>query len=233
MATSPMRKGRDPGAAHLTSATRASIRPPPTDDSADRQVSAARALALSRRGPWPPGGDLQPYRPQSRRLRQCSSMVSAPNVQSASAPPTAHRQTSSPWGAPSPASEAHRRLCQAAGPGSIRLGLAEPCAGLPAVEALTETEPVPRDAFGRAIPGTAGWSASQLLTAGRTRHSERGRARPSLCKVDDHPDVKVPLSMPAHALTQAVFRLIAAVLSAIRLQPSPTLADGSTPKEGS
>jgi hypothetical protein len=45
--------------------------------------------------------------------------------------------------------------------------------------------------------------------------------------------VKVPLSMPAHALTHAVFRLIPAILSAIRLRPSSTFADASTPKEGS
>jgi hypothetical protein len=206
-----MRKGRHPGAAHPTSPTRASVRPAPADGSARRQVSAARVDALGRRGRWAPGGDLLPYRPQSRTLQ--------PPVQLDGRHPRDDRASPPPRVAPTPRSAAQQRPSQAPGPGSMRAGLGDSYAGPPAVEGLTETEPrVARDAFGRAVsPRRAG---------------ALGSSRPRLCKVADHPDVKAALSMSAHAPTHDEVRLIAAVPGATRPRPSSAIADALMPKEG-
>jgi hypothetical protein len=180
-----MRKGRHPRAAHPTSATRASVRPAPADESARRQVSAARADSLSRRGRWAPSGDLPPYRPQSGTLRPPAKLDGRlPKDHWASPRPTVSRETrtpaaSPPTVAPTPGSEAQQRPSQAPGPGSMRAGPGNSYAGLPAVEALTETEPTGGSrCFRTRRAATAGWSAREPPSAARSRNSGRATLAP-------------------------------------------------------
>jgi hypothetical protein len=158
-----------------------------------------------------------------------------PKVHSPSPPSRVRQRTSSLWVAPSPGSAAHRRLCRAPGPGWMRVGLGESCAGLPAVEALTKTDP---SGGWRCFPvgcaDTTGWSAKQLHSARALPVPGAPHSRPTLCMVAaDHPDVKGPASMSAHALTHGVLRLVAAVLGPTKPEPSSAFADALKSKEGS
>jgi hypothetical protein len=205
-----MQKGTHREGANPMSATRLSARPAPAGNPAHGQVPPAPAHGLTRPGRWAPGVDLLRYRTQSPVVR----------------PPSALRMASMPG------SVAQHRPRRASGAGSLRVGRGESCVRPPAVEALTNADP---SGGWRCFPvgraGTTGWSASELLSAALSRHSGRPHSRPPRCKVAVHPDLKVPLSMSAHALRHGVLRLVAAVLGATPPEP-PSLADASTAKEG-
>jgi hypothetical protein len=174
----PDAEGQGPGS--RTSDERNPSEHPP---SADRPLGTSASIGG-------PGARSQPSRSLAARRRPSAIPLQShrlppavqldgqrPKVHSASPPSTVRRRTSSPWVAPSPGSActdvyARRRAagrCASGSPTHAR-------DSRPSKRSPKLSLPVARAAFGRAVPGTADWSGSQLLTAERARHSERTRS---------------------------------------------------------
>jgi hypothetical protein len=132
-----------------------------------------------------------------------------------------------------PGSAAQHRPCRAEDAGSMRVGRDESCVELPAGEAVSKTDP---SGGWRCFPvgraGTTGWSESEFLAPRFPPFRAGHISRSTRCKVAVLPDVKVPLSMSAHALRQGVLRLVAAALGATPPEPSSPLADALMAEEG-